>query len=49
VDEEEDEDEDEQQDQIMDLADQADNVMEKEEELIASHMQFIKENAQILT
>jgi hypothetical protein len=33
----------------MDLADQADNVMEKEEELIASHMRFIKENAQILT
>ena len=45
VDEEEDEDEDEQQDQIMDLAEKAENVLEKEEELIASHMHFIKENA----
>ena len=33
----------------MDLAEKADNCLEKEEELIASHMQFIKENAQILT
>jgi hypothetical protein len=35
---EEDEDEEEQQDQIMDLAEKADNVLEKEEDLIASHM-----------
>ena len=33
----------------MDLAEKADNCLEKEEELISSHMQFIKENAQILT
>ena len=46
---EEDEDEDEQNDQIMDLAEKADNVLEKEEELISSHMMFIKENAGILT
>ena len=49
VDEDEDEDEDEQNDQIMDLAEKADNVLEKEEELISSHMMFIKENAGILT
>jgi len=33
----------------MDLAEKAENDLEKEEELIASHMHFIKENAQILT
>ena len=33
----------------MDLAEKADNVLEKEEDLISSHMLFIKENAQILT
>ncbi len=33
----------------MDLLDKVDNVLEKEEDLIASHMQLIKENANILT
>lgn len=33
----------------MDLQEKVDNVIEKEEEMIASHMQLIKENAKILT
>ncbi len=30
---------------MLDLEEKVDNVIEKEEELLASHMQFIKENA----
>ena len=31
------------------IEEKADDVLEKEEELLATHMRYIKENAQILT
>ena len=36
-------------DDVLELEEKVDDVIEKEEELLATHMRFIKENAQLLT